>query len=50
MARQAERAGRTVSAMRALLEKEGGVEQLVTGLKREKAIGLVLSEATIVTA
>ena len=50
MARQAERAGRTVSAMQALLEKEGGVEQLVTGLRREKAIGLVLSEATIVTA
>ena len=50
MARQAERAGRTVSAMQALLETEGGVEQLVTGLRREKAIGLVLSEATIVTA
>lgn len=49
MARQAERAGRTVSAMRALLEKEGGVEQLVTGLRREKAIGFLLSEATIVT-
>ena len=48
--RQAERAGRTVSATRALLEKEGGVEQLATGVRREKAIDFVLSEATVVTA
>ena len=48
--RQAERGGRTPSATRALLEKEGGVEQLTTGLRREKAIDLVLSEATVVTA
>jgi trigger factor len=48
--RQAERAGRTASATRALLEKEGGVEQLATGVRREKAIDLVLSEATVVTA
>ena len=48
--RQAERSGRTVSATRALLEKEGGVDQLTTGLRREKAIDLVLAEATVVTA
>ena len=48
--RQAGRSGRTVSATRALLEKEGGVDQLAIGLRREKAIDLVLFEATIVTA
>jgi trigger factor len=47
--RQAERNGRTTSATRALLEKEGGIDRLVTGLRREKTIDFVLSEATAVT-
>ena len=50
VARQAERAGRTVSAARALLEKEGGIGRLKEGMRREKAIDLVLTQATIVTA
>ena len=50
VARQAERAGRTASAARALLEKEGGIGRLKEGLRREKAIDLVLNQATIVTA
>ena len=48
--RQAERAGRTASAARALLEKEGGVGRLKDGLRREKTIDFVLNQATIVTA
>ena len=48
--RRAERSGRTVSATRAQLEKDGGVEQLAVGLRREKAIDIVLAHATIVTA
>ena len=48
--RQAERAGRTVSAARALLEKEGGIGRLRDGMRREKAIDFVLTQATIVTA
>lgn len=50
LARQAELTGRTVSAVRALMEKEGGVGTLTTGLRREKAIDLLLARATIVTA
>ena len=48
--RQAERAGRTVSAARALLEKDGGMVKLKDGLKREKTIDFILNQATIVTA
>ena len=48
--RQAERAGRTASAMRALFEKEGGVAHLREGIRREKVMDLVLNEATVVTA
>ena len=50
VARQAEGAGRTASAARALLEKEGGIGRLKDGLRREKTIDFVLNEATIVTA
>ncbi len=50
VARQAERAGRTASAARALLEKEGGIGRLKDGLRREKAIDFVLTQATVVTA
>mgnify|MGYP003315101519 FL=1 len=48
--RQAERAGRTLSAARALLEKDGGIVKLKEGLRREKTIDFILKEATIVTA
>jgi trigger factor len=41
------RAGRTPAALRAQLEKEGGVARLYAGLRREKAVDLALSRATI---
>ena len=41
----AARAGRTPAAVRAQLEKEGGVARLTTGLRREKAVDLALSRA-----
>ena len=47
--RYAERSGRTVAAVRASLEKEGGITRLYTGLRREKAIDFLLTRATIVT-
>ena len=46
--RFAERAGRTPTALRAQLEKEGGVSRLMVGLRREKAVDLAMSRATIV--
>ena len=45
--RFAVRAGRTPAALRAQLEKEGGVARLSTGLRREKAVDLALSRARI---
>ena len=48
--RQAELTGRTASAVRALMEKEGGVGSLAIALRREKAIDFLLERATIVTA
>jgi trigger factor len=45
--RFAARAGRTPAALRAQLEKEGSVTRLSTGLRREKAVDLVLSRARI---
>jgi trigger factor len=41
------RAGRTPAALRAQLEKEGGLARLVTGLRREKAVDLALARATM---
>ncbi len=41
------RAGRTPAALRAQLEKEGGVARLQAGLRREKAVDLALARATI---
>ena len=41
------RAGRTPAALRAQLEKEGGIGRLQAGLRREKAVDLALSRATI---
>ena len=46
--RFAARAGRTPTALRAQLEKEGGIARLYAGLRREKAVDLALSRATIV--
>ncbi len=45
--RYAERSGRTPAAVRAALEKEGGLTRVAAGLRREKAIDFVLSRATI---
>jgi trigger factor len=43
--RFAVRAGRTSAALRAQLEKEGGISRLYAGLRREKAVDLALSRA-----
>jgi trigger factor len=43
--RFATRAGRTPAALRAQLEKEGGISRLYAGLRREKAVDLALSRA-----
>ena len=45
--RFAVRAGRTAAALRAQLEKEGGLARLQAGLRREKAVDLALSHARI---
>jgi len=47
VARYAERTGRTPAAVRARLEKEGGIGRLYAGLRRERAIDFLLSRATI---
>ena len=39
------RAGRTPAALRAQMEKEGGISRLHAGLRREKAVDLALSRA-----
>ncbi len=43
----AEQSGRTPAAVRASLEKEGGLARLTVGLRREKAIEYALGQATI---
>ena len=48
--RYAERSGRTAAAVRARLEKEGGISRLYAGLRRERAIDFLLSRVTIVHA
>ena len=45
--RFAARAGRTPAALRAQLEKEGGISRLYAGLRREKTVDLALSRANI---
>ncbi len=47
--RQAALSGRTPQAVRALLEKDGGIGRLRAGLRREKAITLLMKRATIVS-
>jgi trigger factor len=45
--RFAAESGRTPAALRAQLEKDGGLSRLYTGLRRERAIDLAISRATI---
>jgi trigger factor len=45
--RYAERTGRTSAAVRAALEKEGGLSRVYAGLRREKSIDFALARATI---
>ena len=45
--RYAERSGRTAAAVRAALEKEGGLSRIYTGLRREKSIDFLMARATI---
>ncbi len=46
--RYAQNTGLTVPAIRARIEQEGGLERLVAGLRREKALTQVMSQARIV--
>jgi trigger factor len=48
--RYAERTGRTPAAVRAALEKEGGLSRVSTGLRREKSIDFLMARATLVRA
>jgi trigger factor len=47
IARYAERTGRTPAAVRATLEKEGGLSRVHASLRREKSIDFVMARATI---
>lgn len=47
IARFAERTGRAPAAVRAGLEKEGGLSRVAGGLRREKSIDFVMARATI---
>jgi trigger factor len=47
--RFAERSGRTPAALRAQLEKEGGLARLSAGLRREKAVDFAMSRAKMTT-
>ncbi|HXH06108.1 MAG TPA: trigger factor [Vicinamibacterales bacterium] len=50
IARHAERTGRTAAAVRARLEREGGISRLYAGLRRERAIDFLLARVRIVRA
>ena len=47
IAKYAERTGRTPAAVRARLEKEGGIGRLYSGMRRERAIDFLLSRVTM---
>lgn len=47
IARYAERTGRTPAAVRATLEKEGGLSRVHSGLRREKSIDFLMAHVTI---
>jgi trigger factor len=46
--RYAERTGRSVPAVRARLEKEGGLGRVHSGLRREKTVNFMMSKATVI--
>ncbi len=46
--RYAERTGRSGAAVRARLEKEGGLGRVHSGLRREKTVNFLLSKATVI--
>jgi trigger factor len=46
IARYAERTGRTAAAVRARLEKEGGLGRIYAGIRRERTVAFLLSRAT----
>ena len=48
--RYAERMGRTAAAVKAGLEREGGLSRVYAGLRREKSIDFIMARATISTA
>jgi trigger factor len=48
--RYAERSGRSGPAVRAKLEKEGGIARLYSGLRREKTVDFLLTKATKIQA
>jgi trigger factor len=48
--RYAERSGRAGAAVRAKLEKDGGIARLYSGLRREKTVEFLLSKATKIQA
>jgi trigger factor len=48
--RWAERSGRTPAAVRAALEKEGGMSRVSAGLRREKSIDFLMARATLTVA
>jgi trigger factor len=45
--RYAERTGRTATAVRAALEKEGGLSRVAAGLRREKSVDFLMARAKI---
>jgi trigger factor len=48
IARYAERSGRAVAAVRAGLEKEGGLSSVFAGLRRDKSVDFLIARATII--
>ncbi len=46
--RYAERTGRSAAAVRARLEKEGGLGRVHSGLRREKTVNFLMSKATVI--
>jgi trigger factor len=47
--RYAERAGRTAAAIRARLEKDGAIDRIRSGIRREKTVTWLIEKANIVT-
>jgi trigger factor len=49
IARFAERSGRTPAAVRARLEKDGALDRVRSGVRREKTVAWLLEKANVVT-